>query len=150
MGNPLHLIHCDSSPSFILFLGWNDDPGMSPAHPWAPFPRLPECRSGKFPSPRCSQRISLQFSCESLLYLSRAAPAGRAGEPSAGIRNSRRSAKALRCCRSPRADKTHPDCTLLHPWHCIPACELINEPRNLLGLALGVTEWVWVFQTVNP
>lgn len=67
-----------------------------------------------------------------------------------GIQNSRRSAKALRCCRSPRADKTHPDCTLLHPWHCIPACELINEPRNLLGLALGVTEWVWVFQTVNP
>lgn len=60
-------------------------------------------------------------------------------------RNLRRSAKALHCCRSPRADKTHPDCTLLHPWHCIPACELINEPRNWLGLALGITEWVWVF-----
>lgn len=65
-------------------------------------------------------------------------------------RNWRRSAKALHCCQSPWADKTHPDCTLLHPRHCIPAWELINRPRNLLGLALGITEWVRVFQTVNP
>ena len=138
MGRPLQLLH---PPPIPALLGVEQRPRNITSAPLGSLPPAARVQEWQIPIPtvsHCSSVVNHCFLCHVQLQRARL-------ESRAFGRNSRRSAKALHCCRSPCADKTHPECTLLHPCHCIPAWELINKPRNLLGLALGITEWVWVF-----